>query len=85
MFNQYLAAIVNPDMMRNYIDKLQSLITLSIVSGHVHAKLEQIELAIIAIDFFYDLNQKRPRSQQLKRLEFQNDAINNNIELRGPM
>ena len=50
-------------MMRNYIDKLQSLITLSIISGFVHQKLEQIELAIIAIDFFYDLNSKRPRNQ----------------------
>jgi hypothetical protein len=63
---------------------MQGVITLSIISGM--PKLPLIKAAVKVMDIIYWINQTfKSAEDRIAKDEFFNDAINNNIELRGMM
>lgn len=63
---------------------MQGTITLSIISGM--PRLSLIKASVKVMDIIYWINQTfKTAEDRIKKEEFHNDAINNNIELRDMM
>jgi hypothetical protein len=66
--------------MLNIVEKIQSSITLSIVSGMFES--QSIEVAVRVLDIFNSANNKKDRKNYIDYKEFYNDAINKEVSLK---
>jgi len=66
--------------IHEYVMNLQSLLTINIISGEIN--LELLEQTVITLDLMHFLNKQQSHTEQIHALEFQNDAINENVDLK---
>lgn len=72
-------------LLHEYVMQLQSLLTISIISG-AHLNMELFVETIRVLDIFHWVNAKlKEDSSQIEKKEFHNDAVNNNLELKSHM
>ena len=77
-------SICPSDQLHDNVIKMQGTITLSIISGM--PRLSLIKASVKVMDIIYWINQTfKTAEDRIKKEEFHNDAINNNIELRDMM
>ena len=70
------------EQLNEYVISLQSQLTINIITGQIQMK--RLEEIIKLMDTFWRVNKSRSFGQMSIK-EFQNDAINNNIELKQMM
>ena len=68
------------EYVHEYVMNLQSLLTINIISDLLN--LEFLEQTVITLDLFHFLNKQKSQAEQISALEFQNDAINENVDLK---
>ena len=77
---QFLAALPTP-VLHQYVMQLQSLLTINIVAGG-GVNMDLLMSCVKMLDIFNWVNQTfRDPVDQIEKKEFNNDAVNNNINL----
>lgn len=81
---QFLA-VMPTKLLHEYVMQLQSLLTISIISGAM-LNMELFVETIRVLDILHWVNAKlKEPESQIEKKEFHNDAVNNNLELRSHM
>lgn len=79
---QFLLEMPNIQLLE-YVMSLQSLLTINILGEQINFPL--FEDTIKFLDILFKVNKIKPKDQQILDKEFNNDAINNSVELKTQM
>ena len=74
--------------MLEFIMALQNLITINIISSGAFQpiNIDLIEQCIVSLDVFHWVNKTlKTKEDRIEKKEFFNDAVNNNLKLKGAM
>jgi HECT-domain (ubiquitin-transferase) len=81
---EYLIIALNKEPMQNFVVKIQSFITISLMMNQMEDGIrwqKEYEHAIVILDVLEAANSKKPFKQRLDYKEFYNDAINKDLNL----
>ncbi len=77
---EFLTLTIAKDRFKSLVQKLQSFITLSIISGTFDSR--SIEHSLRLLDVFNSANEMRQKKHKIDYREFYNDAINKEVHLK---